>query len=243
MFLTRVPVCHLADHDPVFLARSTAFWPFIGALLGLAAGGVFVLLSFFDFPPLFCAIAALATTAILTGCFHEDAFSDVCDGFGGYTPQKRLEIMRDSRVGSFGVWGSLFLAGAMAALLAEFSPKIAIGALVLAHALGRWSSVLLVWRMDYVNDGASLAKPFAANVSGGVFGVSTLFCAAISALIFAFLLPKTAIFAAPLLVIFFSLGAARWFRGWLGGLSGDALGATNLACQLLVLALVFQLFR
>ena len=241
MFLTRVPACHLADHEPGFLARSTAIWPLLGALLGAASAAVFAALLWMGMPATFAACGALATTASLTGCFHEDAFADVCDGFGGYTPQKRLEIMRDSRVGAFGVVGLVLLLGAQLSLLSALSAPQAFYALVAAHALGRWSSVLLVWRVPYVADAASLAKPLAANVPATAF-VSATFWTLLA------LWPASRLWpwSVPALIgatTGFAALWARFFRVWLGGLSGDALGAINMATQLLVLALVFRFVK
>jgi len=240
MFLTRIPACHLADHDPRFLARSTAIWPLLGLFLGAASATIFSLALWLRLPPNFAACGALATTAILTGCFHEDALADVCDGFGGYAPQKRLEIMRDSRVGAFGVVGLVLFLGAQISLLAGFSIAHAFGALIAAHALGRWSSVFLVWRWPYVADAASLVKPLASHVSTLSFSTATLWM-----LVALLPLGWVSWWIMPLLmgsVAILSWGAARFFRGWLGGLSGDALGAINQLSQLLVFILVFRFF-
>lgn len=113
-FLTRLP-CDVADGNRN-LASSGWIWPIVGALLGLVAGFAGFLLFRFGSGPAIAAIASLSILAVLTGALHEDGLADTCDGFwGGDTPERRLEIMRDSRIG---VYGTLALC---MTVLAKFS--------------------------------------------------------------------------------------------------------------------------
>ena len=100
MFLTRLPCPGWCDHHPGYLMRSMAYFPFLGALIGVWAA------SFYEaaaglWPPLVAAALSMGGTLWLTGCFHEDGLCDTLDGFGGgWTKSQILRIMRDSRNGS-----------------------------------------------------------------------------------------------------------------------------------------------
>lgn len=107
--LTRLPSIWLAppaDRDstrPWPLARSIWCWPAIATLIGALTGSLLAALRMVHVPPLAAAGLALACQSILTGGLHEDGLADMADGCGGSTPERRLAIMRDSHVGSYGV--------------------------------------------------------------------------------------------------------------------------------------------
>lgn len=235
MFLTRLPVVQYADHQPDDLTRSVVYFPLVGMIVGAISGAVAYLVGL-AFPPMVAVAFGLGATAIVTGCFHEDAFADVCDGFGGYEPKRRLEIMRDSRVGSFGVVGVVLLIAAKIGVITALSPKDAAFAFVATYAMGRWSILYMLWRSRYVTDPTSMAKPF---VSGATLG--RLFIGALIAVPAFAWFKFWPILPAFLLAIVITELASRFFRGWLGGITGDALGATNqvveLSCWMLLLGL------
>lgn len=183
-------------------------------------------------PPLTAALLGIATTAIVTGCFHEDALADVCDAFGGYDAKKRIEIMHDSRVGSFGVVGTVLMIGLKASTISVLPSFKLIAAFVAAHTLARWSSVFLLWIAPYVQDPQSLAKPLAARATPARLLMASVFLA--PALAWVGWAGAVALGVSVLL----SLAAARFFRSWIGGLSGDALGSVNQVCEWVVFAAV-----
>lgn len=234
MFLTRIPCPSWVDHAPDSLAKSTVYFPLVGVLVGGIGALVYRLVAC-AYPPNFAALCGIAATVVITGAFHEDAFADVCDGFGGWTPQRRLEIMRDSRVGSFGVAGLVLLMGAKAMLLGDMPISHAPLAFLAAHAVARWSSLIMIARFPYVTDSASLARPFAAAVTPTRLLFATLFAAGVSMLCG----PATAIalFGITLLLC---QGAGTFFRKWVGGISGDCIGAVNQLVELLCYAVIVQ---
>ena len=128
------------------LGQAVGFFPLVGWLLGAVLWGVFSLLTSF-FPPPVLAALLLTLWLLFSGAIHFDGFLDMCDGlFGGRTPEARLEIMRDHRVGAFATaGGSLLLLTAFAALTAI--PPIRMGtALLLAPVFGRWAAAqAIVW--------------------------------------------------------------------------------------------------
>ena len=254
MFLTRLPCPAWVGHDAEYLARSTVWFPVIGALVG-GFGALAFAVAAFGLPPLVAAALSTVATVWLTGAFHEDALADSCDGFGGgWGKDQILAIMKDSRVGSYGVVGlALVLAAKLGALAAiaqqpdvqQFTPGPAGGtmlrfsvpaavnlghvaaALVAAHVLGRWSSLPLIWRYEYVRETGSKSKPFAASVTPARLVLGSLLSGGIVALALGReALPALAVALAVTLV------AGRYFRRVLGGITGDCLGAANQAVEL-----------
>lgn len=233
MFLTRIRVPSWVTHAPEDLARSTAYFPLVGVVVG-AIGAAVGVLALQVWNPWIAAVAAVAATVRITGAFHEDALADACDGFGGgWTVEQVLTIMKDSRIGSYGAVGLLLVTvmriGALA-LIAAQSPALFVAALIAAHVLGRWSSLPLIFALPYVSDAdRSKSKPFAASVTilrllagtaTAVVVLGTLFGDPIT----------VATLAAVALVVTFLLG--RYFNRRIGGMTGDCLGAANQAVEM-----------
>ncbi len=104
VFLTRLPphVVGADTHEAPDFRRGARVFPLVGALIGLAGGVVLIVAAFLGMPPLVSAGLAVAATMMLTGALHEDGLADTADSFGGSTRERRLEIMDDSRVGTYG---------------------------------------------------------------------------------------------------------------------------------------------
>ena len=102
-FLTRLPLPMAAETSGAEVARASWTFPVIGAGIGLVAALIYWIAYGFGLYPLVAATLAVAGTMLLTGCLHEDGLADTADGFGGgTTPERKLEIMRDSRLGTYG---------------------------------------------------------------------------------------------------------------------------------------------
>ncbi|MDA0262899.1 MAG: adenosylcobinamide-GDP ribazoletransferase [Chloroflexi bacterium] len=223
-FLTIFPASRGLDIGPKDISNSRAFYPAVGLLMGLLLVGVEYGSSRL-FPEPLTAALLVAVMVIVTRALHLDGLMDVCDGvFGGFTPERRLEIMRDSRVGAFGVAGGVTLLllkyGALLALLTLREPGKE-WALLLFPALSRWTMVVLLGAFPYIRS-AGLGSPF-----HGVDTKKSTGFAGLTALAAAVLLGG---FAG--LGLFFGVVVLAWFLGWamaksLGGLSGDTYGATN----------------
>lgn len=223
-FLTIFPVSCNLERGPKDLSNSRAFYPAVGLCIGLLLVGVEEGASRLFSEPLTAAFL-VATMVIVTRALHLDGLMDVCDGvFGGFTQERRLEIMRDSRVGAFGV------VGGVAILLLKYASLVALltllepgkeWALLLFPALSRWAMVVLLGAFPYVRT-QGLGSPF----HGGGIKIATS-VAALSALAASFLLGG---FAG--LGLFFGVVTLAWSMGWamakqLGGLTGDTYGAAN----------------
>ena len=260
-FLTWFPATILRRKTPRQISNSRAWFPlvglFIGVLIVLVALGASAV-----FPTYFAAALMLLALSAVTRGLHLDGLMDVCDGiFGGGTPERRLEIMKDPRVGAFGAIGLgtiLFLK--FGALLSVLEPRFLLGSgtfsyvslseipssgleledvaiLLLFPMLSRWAMVASLAAFPYART-EGLGSPFH---QGGI-GVSTG-AAAIMALAGALLLGG---FGG--LGLFAGVTVLALVIGWamsrsLGGLTGDCYGATNEVCEVAVLAAALVLAR
>ncbi len=236
MFFTRVPVPSSARHDPADLQRAAAWFPLVGWLVGAVAAGVWWAAAQV-WPPAVASGLSLAATLLLTGAFHEDGFADVCDGFGGgYTKERVLEIMRDSRVGAFGAIGVVMMLGLKWQAVAALPVALGAAVLLAGHAVSRAAAVSLMAVLPYVREEAGKAKPLATELSGGRLLVA-LGCG-LAPLMY---MPGRYEWALGGVVV---LGGvlAIWFKRRIGGYTGDCLGAaqqvTELGFYLGVLALL-----
>ncbi|MBB5193460.1 adenosylcobinamide-GDP ribazoletransferase [Silvimonas terrae] len=229
-YFTRIPIPAWVGYLPDDLDRAARYFPLVGVLIGLIGAGVFWLAHWVL--PLRVALAlSMASTIWLTGAFHEDGLADAVDGFGGgYTRERMLEIMHDSRIGSFGaialIVGLLLKLETLAAL-----PVMQIAlALVAAHGFSRLVAVSLLGTLDYVR-AAGKARPVAMRLNGSGLLLAVLFGG-----LPLLLLPPLWIGAAVLAGLVVRFAVARYLTRTLGGYTGDTLGMTQqlaeLACYL-----------
>lgn len=240
MFYTRLPVPTTTNHAPDQLNRATVFLPLIGWIVGGIGAGAYWLGSVL-FPPELAVLLSLVATVWVTGAFHEDGFADVCDGFGGgWSKPQILTIMKDSRLGTYGVIGlGLLLAVKFFALMKllpgeAFGPKLVLKYLS-AHSLSRWVAVTLIARLPYARDeGDAKAKPVAeGRLSGLSLLVATLFGLAPTLALMALSgLWVYGLFLLPLMLVRWRL--VHFFTKWLGGYTGDCLGATQQLTEVIV---------
>lgn len=201
----------------------------MGLLVGAISGSVFSLAhGLWGAGP--AAALALILAVVMTGAFHEDGLADVCDGFGGgYTPERVLEIMKDSRVGAFGAIGSVLSLLLQWTLVANLAPAggEAVLALICAHALSRALALSVCLRLPYRRDtGPGLAKPVASGLQPQQVWAGLLIGGlpvGVYALAFSALRAGLAV----LLAVLLAEVLVRWFRRRIGGYTGDCLGATQ----------------
>lgn len=232
-FLTRVPV-RVGRFEPSWLADSARHFPLVGALVG--AFGAAALWGAATLWPLPLAVTlSMAATAWITGGFHEDGLADTCDGLGGAVDRERaLEIMKDSRLGTYGALGLLFVLGlkacALWALAAE-SVALAAVALVLAHAVSRAGAVAVMALLPYGGDSRQAKALPMARQAGMQPAVAALAWAAAFAIAAWLSMPDRLTPARVTLALGFAaaavLGCAAWLRRRLGGYTGDTLGAVQ----------------
>ena len=185
-------------------------------------------------------------TVLLTGAFHEDGLADTADGLGGAVDRQRaLEIMKDSRIGTYGALALVLALGLKTALLTSMALEqtfyFAAFALLFAHVLSRLAPLFVIRALAHVGDGAtSKSKPLADAITGRTLAVGCLWAAPALVLgVFVLGLPHTsaALFAAAATAVWM----IRWLRRRLGGFTGDTLGATQQICELAIyLALAWR---
>lgn len=213
------------------LAPVMAAFPIIGAALGLAAGLVYGLASWLGLAAWPAALLALAAPILLTGALHEDGLADTADGLGGgRSAERRLEIMRDSRTGAFGVLALLLSVTLRAGALAAIAPGwAAIGALV---AAGAWSRALLPVlprvlppaRPDGLGAGAGTPDERTASIALGLGGAALLLGLGFGGGLVALAVSAAAVW-----------GLVVAARRAIGGHTGDILGAAQQIAEAAVL--------
>jgi len=237
VFLTRLPLPSVGPLNGLLggslaegaSARAMGWFPPVGALIGLTGAAVYAATAALHLPPLAGALLALAATVRLTGGLHEDGAADVADGFGGgRDAARKLEIMRDSRVGSYGVLALLFSVGIRAAALATLPVPAAVAALVAAGALSRCGLAAMARALPAARrDGLAAAqgRPAMATVL-----LALLFGIAIAAVSLGGLaLPALAASLLPVVAV------AMLARKQIGGHTGDVFGAAQQVAEAAVL--------
>jgi len=230
-FLTRLPLVPSAPVTGAELVRASWTFPIVGAGVGAFGALVYWLMHALGLHAFVCAALAVAATALITGCLHEDGLADTADGFGaGGTRERKLEIMRDSQIGTYGAAAlilSLLLRVGAIASLAE--PALAALALIAAHAGARAVMPVFMRRVPRARqDGLSAdagAPPQRSSVLAAVIGLVALFlCLGLSATLIAVVLLVAA------------LGLMAWLSiSQIGGQTGDVLGAVEQTSEILIL--------
>jgi len=222
LYFTRLPVAKYVKYSEVKMSRSTKFYPLVGWFVGASTGLVFFLMALIV-PIMPALIISTAASILLTGAFHEDGFSDTCDGFGGgWDKDKILSIMKDSRVGAYGSIGTILILFAKISFLSELYVNGIPFVLIGGHVLSRFVGVSSMMVLPYVrmNDDSSKAKNIIKRFS--LLEYSFMILTAISSF---FIMDSFWYFLSciPLLGLFVWMNL--WFKKWLGGYSGDCLGA------------------
>ena len=237
-FLTRVPVPAVArlpeSAIKVGLGRAVGWYPLIGALVGTFTATT-MLLTEQLWPRLVAVLIALIVEARLTGAFHEDALADFCDGVGGGKDAAHVrQIMKDSRIGTFGALGLVLGVGIRIALMYSLpTPLIALAAIVAAATLGRLLTVIVMVTTPSAATVASLARDVSSNIRAR--DVTFASVTALAGLLpFALIQPLAFLCTCAATVILLV-----WLRAFVirkvGGVTGDCLGFASYAGQLLLL--------
>jgi len=230
-FMTRLPVTWPENTGMADLARAAWSYPFVGAIVGVLTGVVFWIAMASGLPTMAVIIIAIAFQVLTTGGLHEDGLADVADGIGGgNTIQQKLEIMRDSRIGSYGVLALILFITLKAALLmapVDISDTVYlwISAMVLSRAV--LPMVMVVFnpaRGDGL--GAGAGKPTPANA-----GWALLWGGVLSGFLLPWGLAITTIITACLCGFLI----AAWAKKQIGGYTGDVLGAVVSMVELTIL--------
>jgi adenosylcobinamide-GDP ribazoletransferase len=240
MFMTRLPVGKGYVFRSEDLPRSTVYFPIVGAMIGSLAGLVLLCSEPF-FPPVVTVLFCMGTTVLLTGALHEDGLADAMDGLlGGRETRQRLEIMRDSRLGSYGalaLWFSLTAKAFILTSLLEEGVLKAVTALIVAQGLGRAATVALLFSHPYVRSDQSKASPF-----GNAVTLKKALLASIFPVLLSFVLLGNKSVLTLIAAAAGTWAAGRYFQRKIGGITGDCLGAASQLIELVCyLSLVVRL--
>lgn len=230
-FLTRLPVPGADWRGP--LHRLAAWFPVAGLVVGALAAGAYQVALLAGLPQAVAVWAAIVAEMMTTGALHPDGLADTADGLAGQTPERRLEIMKDPRLGSFGGIALLVSLGGRGVLLATMPGARVVPALLLAHAACRWAPAWALARHPYARANGGTGAAFV----GG--GARELAVAGVTALLAAWLLAGVGGLIAAAAAGVAGICATAYVARKLGGITGDVCGAVAeislLAC-LLVLA-------
>ncbi|GLX79242.1 adenosylcobinamide-GDP ribazoletransferase [Thalassotalea insulae] len=246
MFFTRLPVGGGLIYSEQRMNQANRYFSLVGLLLGLLVAFSYQLLAML-FPIALALVLTLIISVLLTGAFHEDGLADMADGIGGgYSPQARLTIMKDSRIGTFGAISLLLALALKFVLWLNLAQQtLLLPSVIVAYSLSRALAASFIYNTPYVSDTKlSKSKPLATKQSQQEL-VILFSVALISAVIlfnnivgFYWLLVKLV-----LILMLFRGIFRRWLIARLGGFTGDCLGAAQQLSELLIyLVVVSHLF-
>jgi adenosylcobinamide-GDP ribazoletransferase len=226
-FLTRIPIPAAFDGSDV--TRAGPYFPLVGAGLGAVTGLVALGLSHLV-PSLLAATVAVAALVLLTGALHFDALADTADAAGGWSREQSLEIMRDHRIGTYGTLALVLdVAVRILAIGAVLDQGHVVAYLVAAGAVARAVPVVIASALPYARADGGLGAPFSEGswpraVAASVIGLAVAVAVA----------GVTGLELAVAAAIVGAL-AAVVCRRWLGGVTGDTLGASAELAELTAL--------
>lgn len=232
MFLTQLPVPSTLAYTEGRLARAARYFPLVGVLVGLFSGGAFFLLTMF-LDPLLAAVLSIGVGLLVTGALHEDGLADCADGLGGgHTRERALEIMRDSRIGTYGACALVGSLCARGAALATFQSYDGFLVLIVAHGLSRGMLPLVLVSGNYAR-----TRGLASSVADGVKTSEAMIAIAFSVLLAMLVGPVAGLAALAAATVSGGIMLAILVRR-LGGYTGDGLGAIQQVAEISVMVVL-----
>jgi adenosylcobinamide-GDP ribazoletransferase len=232
-FLTILPVKRNFTSEQI--GRSTVWFPVVGFIIGAILFGLHYILELI-LPAALVNALLIAVLVILSGGLHLDGLSDTIDGLAGHrTPERRLEIMRDSHIGAIGAVGLFLFLIIEYVCLNSIPDKYLPFTLLLAPAVSRWAMVYAIFAFPYARP-EGLGKAFKQAVGRSEFLIATFLTLLLAVILFPTAGPVIA--AGAWIVI--SL-AALYIKRQIGGLTGDTYGAINEIALITVLLAINML--
>ncbi len=238
-FLTRIPVGRLVAFDGRDVARGTPFYPFVGAAVGALVGLTAHELQR-PLTPALAAGLALVVGAVLTGALHLDAIADCADALGASSRERALEIMRDHTIGAYGATAlllDLFIKGAAVAALVRSGHVVAVTAA--AGAAARAAPVLLAHALPYAR-AQGTAAAISEHGTGRRAAAAAAFAIALAVAMLAHVGVAVVLLVLGVAGLVTVLAGLSWWH-WLGGVTGDTLGATTELVETAVLVVAVAL--
>jgi adenosylcobinamide-GDP ribazoletransferase len=236
-FLTRLPVSRTLNSSESDIGKSAAFFPLVGFIVGGGTALVVVALQKI-LPASASVLCAMIFAAFLTNGFHEDGLADSFDGFGGgWTKDRVLEIMRDSRIGTYGTLALIFLILGKITFLSTLPPGQIWRWFIVGHTAARWTTLpLCVWLPYARAEGQGKLVAKQVGVLEVIIGTLTL-------LVVFVILPWQAALAGFLVTSLITLFSGLYYRARIQGITGDCLGATNQLTEIGLYLTALILFR
>lgn len=244
-FFSRLPIPQSTPYSSERLAKSNRYFGLVGLLLGTLTASIYHMVSYVV-PDTIAVFIAMIVSLILTGAFHEDGLADTADGLGGgMSVERKLAIMKDSRIGTYGTSAlicSLGLKFVLLVELAQLSELIPI--LIVGYTVSRVVAASLIFNTPYVSstDG-SKSKPIASNQSLGE--LSFLVLCGLMTMIFVFQFQVVLLLSTVFMLM--QIVLRHYFIQSIKGITGDCLGAVQQVIELttyfIVLALLFNGFK
>ena len=230
MFYTRIPCPSNIDHSPEMLNKATRYFPLMGWIVGGLSALVYWSAALI-LPESVAILLSMASSILATGAFHEDGFADICDGMGGgYTPDQILKIMKDSRIGTYGTIGLIFMLGLKFTLLQSTESEYIPILLLVGHSLSRLAPTLTIFFFKYARaDESSKVKPIGKRMA-----VKELILAMIFGILPVLLLQEIIYTLLIIPVILVHLYLSNNFKKKIGGYTGDCLGAIQQVSEIAV---------
>lgn len=219
-FLTRLPLTRLT-YRPDALSRSAKFFPLVGLALGAAVAGIHLVLSP-HLPAMVVAVLIVLFSTLATGWLHEDGLADVADAFGGgWNKSQILQIMKDSRIGSYGALAIVFSVAARVLLLASLPPSSFVQYAISAEVLCRWTVLPLGAVLPGARAEASQGARLARQISAVSLAVGTLLAFGIVGYLL-----RAAMWIPVITASAMTLLTGLYYKRRIGGITGDCFGAT-----------------
>jgi adenosylcobinamide-GDP ribazoletransferase len=232
-FLTRVPMPHPDGAKPANFVRAHRMFPVVGAGIGGAVGLLYLAMRAMGLPDLGAAALALGASAIVTGALHEDGLADVADGFGGGRDSAaKLEIMLDSRIGTYGALILMVSFVAKLSALTSLGDGFVVQSLIAAHALARGVLPVMAMSLDYARkDGLAVNAGRPDSATAAIAGGFALAIALLS-------LPLVEALYAATVAAVCAIAMAWLAQRQIGGQTGDVLGSAEQLAETAILVLL-----
>ena len=223
--LTRIPVPPSVGTSGDDIRRSVRYFPVVGILVGAVAASSYVIAAQ-ALPATVAALISTVATILATGALHEDGLADTSDGIGGGRERERaLEVMRDSRIGTYGVLALMLVVGTKVVSIASLPMGTAITALIAAHIISRASVVVAMFSVHPArNHGLGARFAGGANIGSVIVAI---FVATAALVAVALLVGWVATTLVAVASVIGHVAIRATYQPKIGGYTGDTLGATQ----------------
>jgi len=236
-FLTAIPIFQKRKDSQEDWEHSVVYFPIVGLMIGLFLVGMNWVLGLL-FPSAIVSILLIVFLVLITGALHLDGFIDTCDGIAGHkSVEDRWKVMKDSRVGAFGIIGVVLLLPVKYLSLISIPTELFITSLIIMPVISRWTIVFALFTFPYAKS-EGLGKSISQSVNGLRFSISTITTLALVIVIgwmtnisYFYIIGPTIMLATWIIIVLF----AGYLKRKFAGLTGDTYGAINEVSEVCVL--------